>query len=121
MYERRDAAVPLGERQPAPGVPTDILQTEGSLVVVEHQPQQSFTLSGAVNVQLRADDRLRMDAVISTEVWGPEGNDRRELWRAEDDAGVDGGPANTAKTMGAAMERQWAEAAAAFDQRRYLG
>jgi hypothetical protein len=120
MYERSGSALPPGEQQPAAGVPTEILQSEGALVVVEHQPQQSFTLSVAVSVQLLTNDRLRMYAVIATEVWGSNGNERRDLWRADDEVGVGDDPANVAKELAGGLERQWADAVVGFNKRRRL-
>lgn len=118
-YVRSSAAVPPEERQPAPGVPTEILQSEGALRVVEHQPEHSFTLSVAVSVQLLTNRRLRIYAVIATEVWGSEGCNQQELWRSESElvGGVDLG--ESARGVADELKHQWADAVEVFDGLRH--
>jgi hypothetical protein len=119
VFPSRAAAIPPAERQPAPGVPSEILQSEGAQCVVEHQPQQSFTLSMAVGVQLLKDQRLRMYALIATEVWKAGESDRQEVWRAEAKAGKSDDPADVAKDLADELDAEWAAAVVAFDERRH--
>jgi hypothetical protein len=75
-------AVPPAQRRRAPGTPGPVVDYEhGLMAVVEHQPQHSFTLVVSAALQVVAGEQVHIHAVIETERWKPDGNERREVWR----------------------------------------
>lgn len=116
------AAVPLRERQRAPGVARgDVLYSGGLMCVVEHQPRYSFTLVCAVAAQVLAGDLRRFHATFESERWLPSGNERQELWRGR--RAVSGGPHATASAveLGAELEQQLESVIAAYNALRHPG
>lgn len=75
-------AVPEPLRSRSPGVPGEQVHFEhGYMAVVENHPRQSFTLVVSTAMQMLDGDRLRAHALVTTERWDVNGNERVEHWR----------------------------------------
>ncbi|MBH5336293.1 DUF2971 domain-containing protein [Streptomyces pactum] len=75
-------AIPPEHQQRSPGLPGETVYAQtGYMCVVENLPTYSYTLVAAAAVQVLAEGRLRLHAVITTESWRPNGNRREEHWR----------------------------------------
>ncbi|WP_329130375.1 DUF2971 domain-containing protein [Streptomyces sp. NBC_00670] len=80
----RTTAVPGHLHARSPGVPGEVVHYErGFLCVVENLPRQSHTLTASAAIQVLDDEKLRLHAVVDTEHWLPDGNQREEHWRSE--------------------------------------
>lgn len=75
-------AIPETQRSRRPGVLGEQVHLErGFMCVVENLPRPSFTLVAAAAVQVLDGQQLRLHAVVTTEWWDPDGNERNEHWR----------------------------------------
>ncbi|MFD0067491.1 hypothetical protein [Streptomyces sp. NPDC056690] len=90
MYHRTQA-IPPGQQQRSPGLPGEAVYAQtGYMCVVENLLASSYTLVAAAAVQVLAQGRLRLHAVITTECWRSEGNRLVERWRASHECDEEG-------------------------------
>ncbi|WP_330343368.1 DUF2971 domain-containing protein [Streptomyces longwoodensis] len=105
----RITAVPDHLRARSPGVPGEVIHCErGFLCVVENLPLLSHTLAASAAIQVLANKRLRLHAVVDTEQWLPDGNKREEHWRGQqeiDAADAHAAVASLLDELAAAVQR----------------
>lgn len=113
-------AIPEADRAKAPGVPGERVHWEGGFsCIVENLPVYSNTLVAAMAIQALAGDQLRAHAVITTERYAADGNQRREHWRRHLTAPIASSPgmiSDMLHDLGTAMEAAQNE----FDKSRGL-
>lgn len=94
VLHSRGPAIPEADAARAPGVPGEQVHWEdGFSCIVENLPAYSNTLVAAMAIQALPGDQLRAHAVISTERYTKEGNERREHWRRRLTAPIPDSPA----------------------------
>lgn len=114
----RITAVPERLRSRRPGVPGERVHLErGTMCVVENLPKYSHTLVAAAAVQVLDHQQMRLHAVISTERWDPDGNERREHWRSAQIATVTNA-VTTVQALLTEMKQAVAAVRPEFDSRR---
>ncbi|WP_225828038.1 DUF2971 domain-containing protein [Streptomyces naphthomycinicus] len=105
----RTTAVPGHLHARSPGVPGEVVHYErGFLCVVENLPCQTHTLTAAAAIQVLDDEQLRLHAVVETEEWLPDGNQREEHWRSGQESSAADAPTAVAallRELTAAVQR----------------
>ncbi|MFH8591026.1 DUF2971 domain-containing protein [Streptomyces rimosus] len=92
------AAVPPELRARRPGVPGEVIHyQQGFTCEAENLPTRCHALIAAVALQVLADRKLRLHAVVTIENRAPDNNETEELWRAERE--VPGSDAEQAVTV----------------------
>ncbi|MFE5029513.1 hypothetical protein ACFRAO_41065 [Streptomyces sp. NPDC056656] len=91
LARARTQAIPPEQQQRSPSLPGEAVYAQtGYMCVVENLPASSYTLVAAAAVQVLAQGRLRLHAVITTECWRSEGNRLMERWRASHECDEEG-------------------------------
>lgn len=74
-------AVPESQRSRSPGVAGERVHLErGYMSAIENLPKYSITLVASAAIQVRDGGQLRIHAVVTTERWDSNGNEREERW-----------------------------------------